>query len=224
MESILQRKDILKRYRHLREISTRHHNAALDYVARPAVQERAKQLGCLHGQTLIAESHEVMTLIFDLAVHTAKPGRSRAIDRYARAAALSPDADEAFTLEAMRAARFSIWRIERRHEEAGLIVRDKFRDRETWLVDEGLAASADPGFVFAARLFWPADFAMTCGVIVPVDEDLMTQVVSDGIAWLPHSDLDRLADDPRFATAIYRAAISEGIMDYVTFQQPGIAA
>src|ERR1700733_1598908 len=97
MESTLQRKDILHRYRHLREISTRHHNAALDCVARPAMRERAKHLGCLHGQTLVAPSEEAVRLMFDLAIHTAKPGRSRAIERYARAAALSPGTDEAFT-------------------------------------------------------------------------------------------------------------------------------
>jgi hypothetical protein len=224
MESTLQRKEILNRYRHLREVSTRHHNAALDFVARSTVLERAKHLGCLCGNTLVAESHEVMTLIFDLAVHTAKPGRSRAIDRYAREAALTPGNDEAGTLDAMCAASFSIWRIDRRHEAAGLVVTDIFRKRETWLIDEGLTASGEPGFAFASRLCWPAEFAMTCGVIVPVDEDIMAQVVSDGMAWLPHSDLDRSADDPRFATAIYRAAISEGVMDRVTFQQPGIAA
>ena len=116
MESTLQRQDILTRYRHLREISTRHHNAALDCVARPAMLERAKHLGCTYGQTLVLESEEAMALIFDLAVHTAKPGRSRAIDRYARAAALSDGADEASTLETLRAALFSIWRVERHHE------------------------------------------------------------------------------------------------------------
>jgi hypothetical protein len=224
METTLQRKDILNRYRHLREISARHHNAALDCVTRPAMLERAKHLGCTYGQTLVLESEEAMVLIFDLAVHTAKPGRSRAIDRYARAAALPRGTEEAFTLETMRAARFSIWRIERHHEVAGLIVRDMLRARDTWLVDEGLAASTEPGFAFAARLCCPDEFAMTCGVIVPVDEDLMAQVVSDGIGWLPHSDLDRLADDPRFATAIYRAALSEGVMDHVVFREPGIAA
>ena len=76
MERTLQRQDILTRYRHLREISTRHHNAALDCVARPAMLERAKHLGCTYGQTLVLESEEAMALIFDLAVHTAKPGRS----------------------------------------------------------------------------------------------------------------------------------------------------
>jgi hypothetical protein len=224
MDTTLQRKDILNRYRHLREISTRHHNAALDCVARPAMLERAKHLGCTYGQTLVAESHEVTALIFDLAVHTAKPGRSRAIDRYARAAALSPDTDEARTLDAICAASFSIWRIDRRHEAAGLIVTDVLRKRNTWLVDEGLTASGQPGQAFAGRLCWPAEFAMTCGIVVPVYRDLIEQVVSGGAAWQQHADPEQLADDPRFATAIYREAISEGAIDHVVLQDPGIAA
>ena len=40
-----------------------------------------------------------MTLLFDLAIHTAKPGRSRAIGRYAKSVALQPGSDEELTLE-----------------------------------------------------------------------------------------------------------------------------
>lgn len=220
----MQRKDVLNRYRHLRAIGTRHQNAALDYLARPAVLERAKYLGLAYGDTVVAESAEVMTLIFDLAIHTAKPGRSRAIDRYARAARLSSGTDEARTLEAIRRARFSVWRIERRHEAAGVMLRDMLHDSETWLVDEALTVSTRPGLAFAGRLCWPAEFAMTCGVVVPVDSDLMEQIVLDSRAWLRHADPEQLADDPRFATAIYRTALSEGVMDGVVFQERGIAA
>jgi hypothetical protein len=159
-----------------------------------------------------------MSLIFDLAAHTAKPGRSRAIDRYTRAAAVAPGTDEAGTLDAMCAASFSIWRVERHHEAAGLIGTDMLRGSNTWLVGEDLTASTEPGFGFASQLCWPAEFAMTCGVIVPVDYDLMEQVVIGGVAWHRHADLQRIADDPRFATAIYRVAISGAVMDRVVFQ------
>jgi hypothetical protein len=98
----MQQREILDRYRNLRAISTHHHSAALDYLARPAILEHAKHLGLTYGQALFANSEEEMTLIFDLAIHTAKPGRSRAIDRYAKAAALSSGSNEAHTLEAMR--------------------------------------------------------------------------------------------------------------------------
>jgi hypothetical protein len=222
-EGIMQQDEILNRYRHLRAISTRHHSATLDRVASPAILERAKHLGLAYGQTLVAESEEAMTLIFDLAVHTAKPGRSRAIDRYAKAAALSPDSDEARTLDAMCEAQFSVWRIERHHEVAGLMVTDVLRDSETWLVDEALAVSARPGLTFASRLCWPAEFAMTCGTVVPVDAELLEEVILDSLAWLRRADLEQLADDPRFAMAIYRAALNEGIMDNVVFREPVVS-
>jgi hypothetical protein len=92
---MMQREDVLRRYRQLRAIGTHHHSAALK----------------LMGRTLVANTEEEMTLVFDLAIYTAKEGRSRAIDRYAKVAQLPPDSDERSMLEAMRHAQFSIWRV-----------------------------------------------------------------------------------------------------------------
>lgn len=219
----MQREEILERYRHLRTISAQHHSAALDRLARSAIMEQAKHLGLAHGQALMADSEEEITLLFDLAIHTSKTGRSRAIDRCIKAAAALSDSDEARMLEAMREAQFSVWRIERRHETIGVVVVDLLRESETWLVDESLEASAEPGLTFASRLCWPADFAMTCGVVVPVDSDLLEEILLDNVAWLRNVDLPQVPNDPRFATAIYRAAIEAGIMDNVVFREPAMA-
>ena len=215
--------DVMDRYRGLRAVSTHHHSAALGCLARQAILKQAKHLGLAYGQTLVAESEEEMTLLFDLAIYTAKRGRSRAIDRYAKSVMLQPGSDEALTLDAMCQARFSLWRIERRHETAGVIVADLLRDHETWLLDQGLAHSANPGMTVASRLCWPAEFAMTCGVIVPVDVELIEDAFSDSTAWLSHADPQRLADDPRFAAAIYRNAIQTGIMENVVYREPAVA-
>ncbi|MBV8589612.1 MAG: hypothetical protein JO212_06050, partial [Acetobacteraceae bacterium] len=103
--------------------------------------EHARRLGMTAGQILIANNEEELTLIFDLAIYTAREGRSRAIDRYAKAVQLSPDSDEIVMLQAMRRTRFSIWRIDRRHDTCGLVVSDLLRQAEAWLVDEGLEVS-----------------------------------------------------------------------------------
>jgi hypothetical protein len=211
------REEILERYRHLRAISTRHHSAALEFLSRPAILEHAKRLGLAAGGMLVADSEEEMTLVFDLALYTAKDGRSRALDRYARAAPLAPGSDEGRVLEAMRHARFSVWRINHRHEIAGLIVTDVLREIEAWVVDENLEASAPEGLSFAGRVCEPDRFAMTCGVIIPVDRDLMEEVALDMLAWR-RGDPEHGAQDPRFATAIYRAAIDAGIMNSVAYE------
>ena len=117
----------------------------------------------------------------------------------------------------MRHARFSIWRVERRHETAGLVIRDLLREAEEWLVDEKLEASAPENMTFAGRICEPDDFAMTCGVIVPVTRDLIEEVTLDTLAWR-RGKPEQVAQDPRFATAIYRAALDSGIMDHVAYE------
>ena len=84
--------------------------------------------------------------------------------------------------EAMRRARFSIWRIERRQGAIGLMVADVLRKAEAWLVNEGRVASARDGTIFASQLCEPRSFAMAGGVIVPVDGDMIDSVVADPLA------------------------------------------
>ena len=211
------RDEVLARYRHLRAISTHHHTEAMNFFSRPALLEQARQLGLTAGEMLAAESMDEFTLVVDLAIHTSRPGRSRAIDRYAGAARLQPGSDEALVLEAMRRARFSLWRVERRHEVVGLVVRDLLREDEVWLVDEALERSAPEGTVAAMRLCTPETFAMTCGVIVPVDRGLLEEVIATVLPRVRGSP-DRVANDRRFATAVYRTAVARGLMARVGFE------
>ena len=213
---MMSRGQVLCRYRHLRAVGMRHHSAALPFLARAAVLEHARRLGLAVGELLIADTKEELTLVFDLAIHTAKQGRSRAIDRYAKIAQLSPATDELLILDAMRHARFSIWRVERRHDVAGLIVTDALRRTDAWLVDEGLEASAENGMCFASRLCDTDTFAITCGVVVPVNGAIVEDALIDALA-CRRADPERVGDDPRFATAIYRAALDYGIMESVAF-------
>jgi hypothetical protein len=208
------RDQILQRYRHLRAISTGHHSGALKFLSRQALLEHAKRLGLATGQMLVAESEAEMTLVFDLALYTAKERRSRALDRYARATPLPFGFDAGRVLEAMRHARFSVWRINRRHEAAGLIIADVLREAELWLVDEQLEASASEGLSFAGRICEPDRFAMSCGVIVPVYREMIEEVALEMLAQR-RGDPEHVAQDPRFAIAIYRAAIDHGILNNV---------
>jgi hypothetical protein len=210
------RNDVLCRYRHLRAIGRRHHRAAMKFLARPVVTEHARHLGLIAGQTLAASSEEELTLMFDLAIYAAREGRSRAIDRYAKATQLPPGSDDRLMLEAMCRARFSIWRIAGRHDTCGLVVNDLLRRAETWLVDEGLEASGVTGMCFASRLCEADQFAITSGVIVPVDLPILEDVLTDSLA-CRYADPERVGDDPRFASAIYRAAIGSGLMESIAF-------
>jgi hypothetical protein len=214
----LSRAEILTRYRHFREISKRHHSTALKFLATDAVISQARRIGLAQGKTLMLDSMDDLTLVFDLLIHTGPKDRSRAIDRYARAARLAPETDEALVLEAMRSARFSVISSVRRHAVAGLIVKDLFRGSECWLVDEGLESSLPEQAVLATRIFTPESFAMTAGVLVPLDIDLIEYAIAD-TPQLLRKRQEEAINDRRFAEAIYRAAVVSGIMEQVTYKE-----
>jgi hypothetical protein len=160
---------VLARYRHLRQICKRHHSDALKLLSRHAILHQARRLGLADGKFFILDSMDELTLAFDLAIHTAPAGRSRAIDRYARSTQFASGSDEALMLEAMCNARFAIVLVQRRHQSAGLVVTDLFRKSELWLMDEGLETSLPIGTAFATRYYAPDRFVMTAGVGMPVD-------------------------------------------------------
>jgi hypothetical protein len=215
----MSREEVLTRYRRLREISKRHQTEAVRYVPHSALLDQARRIGLAVGKTLVAESMDELTLAFDLALYTAPPGRSRGIERYARSAAVPAGSDDEVVLQAMRQARFSVWQVERRHEAVGLVMQDLMRENSLWLVDESLEQTAPEGMSVAMRVIMPEAFAMTCGVIVPVDAMLLDEVFEEVLGRI-RGEADAIANDRRFATTIYRMAVLEGLMDQVGFADP----
>jgi hypothetical protein len=211
------RTEILTRYRRLRQISKQHHQAVLDIIAPDVVLGWAKRLGLAQGRTVVLDSEHEMLLAEDLATYLPRLGRSHPLDRYARAARFAPASDAAIVLEAMHHARFSLWRVERRHETAGLILRDLLRGEETQLVDETMEKSAPLGVEMAARLLTLEGFAMTARIIVPVTPDLI-KAAFDRVPALKRAQGDALAQNPHFVIGIYQAAVATGAMDSVRFK------
>jgi hypothetical protein len=218
--TVWSRSKVLTRYRHLREISKQHHSEAMNFLSKDAILQHGRRIGFAHGRTFVLDNMDELTLAFDLAIHTAPAGRSRAIDRYAKSARLAPGSDEALVLEAMRQAQFAIICVERRHQAAGLIVKDVMRGTEHWLVDEGLEISVADGALIAMRFFTPEEFAMTAGVLIPLDRDLIADAL-DEMPQLYGKSPATAANDRRFAEAIYRVAHMEGVMELVAYQDPG---
>lgn len=213
------RDEVLARYRHLRDVSKRHNSAVLNFLSKDAVLQQARRLGLTQGKTLVLDDPDELNYAFDLAIHTAPTERSRAIDRYARSARFAPGSDDALMLDAMCRARFAVLSIVRRHETAGLVVNDLFRERELWLVDIGLESSVPDGSVFATRIYQPEAFAMTGGVNVPVDLELITDAL-DKVPQLLGKSHAAALNDRRFAEAIYRVALAGGVMQRIKYQDP----
>ena len=214
---LTRRRDVRRYYRHLRAICTQHHIEVIPFISQAAFLEQAKRLRLTKEGAFITNSTEALTLVYDLATYAAKPGRSRAIDRYVRTTHLPHESDEMRVLEAMCRAQFSIWRIEHRHHIYGLVATDLLRQNEIWLIDEAMTASVRNGVRFAGRLFHLEHFTVTNGVAVPVVGALMEQAIADALA-RGSKDHNHASETANFAVDIYRAALDDGAIDRVLFR------
>jgi hypothetical protein len=213
------RRETIDRYRRLREVAKQHVSGALKHLSKNAINDAARRVGLLSGGAIVADSFDEMTLAFDLAVLGPQHGRSRAIDRYARAHPPAPGSDEAVTLDALRHCRFRIIRVLRRHETAGLVVENVVSHEELWLMDEGLEATAPEGAAFGTRLLRLDGFHMTAGAAVPVSGDVLEAAIASQPVWLNDGQF-RFVEDPRFPEALYAAAIRHGKMQLMKFTGP----
>jgi hypothetical protein len=67
------------------------------------------------------------------------------------------------------------------------------------------------------RLYIAEGFAMTAGVLVPLDLELIEDAIAD-TPQLLRNRREELIDDRRFAEAIYRVALVIGLMEQVAYQ------
>ncbi|UWU91660.1 hypothetical protein [Bradyrhizobium sp. CB1015] len=209
--------DILARYLHLREISKKVHEEVLKCVSDDALLNHARRLGLAQGKRLLLEDMDEIYYLYDLAIYTAPADRSRAIDRYAKSAMFEAQSDEGLMLDAMRRSQFAILLIEQRHDAVGLIATDILRNSKVWLLDVGIESSMHDGELIATRLLTPEAFSMTAGVMVPFEIEMLKEVCMRLPQRLANGKLSRVADDRRFAEAVYNLALADGVMDRVAY-------
>jgi hypothetical protein len=211
------RDDILARYLHLREISKKLHAEVLKSISGDTLLNHARRLGLAQGRTLLLDDMDEMYYVYDLAIYTAPADRSRAIDRYAKSAKFEPQSDERLMLHAMRASQFAILLIEQRHDAAGLIATDILRNSKVWLLDVGLESSMDDGELIATRLLTPGPFSMTAGVNVPFEIEMLEPICTLLPQRMGNSKLSRIAEDRRFAEAVYKVGLADGVMNRLAY-------
>ena len=90
-----------------------------------------------------------------------------------------------------------------------MIVEDLFRGVEFWLVDEGLESLLPDGAALATLLYTPEGFAMTAGILVSLDIELIEDAIADAPQLL-RNRREELIDDRRFVEAIYKVALQAG--------------
>ncbi|HEY1936079.1 MAG TPA: hypothetical protein VGG99_29080 [Acetobacteraceae bacterium] len=201
--------NFVRRYQEYRRISGDIQSAALESVPGVTMIEFGRRLGAVwHGKVALDEPND-LKLLYDIAIHTAKSGRTRAIDRYARQARFPDGSDNARILHSLRNAYCTMFEFRSRHNVAGVIAWDLLRKQEFHMMDVSLGLSAKTGDCYVGRLMDIDGFSMSCLMVLPIDMDLLEWALPLMPQVRAGSEFAAF-QDMRCAVGFYRAAIASG--------------
>ncbi len=79
-------------------------------------------------------------------------------------------------------------------------------------MDQGFEASVPPGYLLALRLIQPAEFHMTTGVVVSMNDEATWEAANRRHPLKSTDDLLVISDRDRLAEAVYAAAVETGAL------------
>ncbi len=174
------RGDILDRYDRCRLRHTEHQTAAAaDIMREPAqIAAVAVRLG-LAASTETAARLDIDDLVpaLDTALYTPDQEGRLPIERYVESRLNEVGDDERLVLQAMVRSRFCVLELTNRHSQAGFMARDLVTGDDLWLMDRALEQTGYRLLRLATRLIQPADFWITTGVAVPLNDTRIWKVL-----------------------------------------------
>ena len=182
--TVMTRDQALIIYRPVRAAIQRILRGAVKTCSDADVKRAAKHLGVWSDRRIEVPSETAIEMVSDLALFEPNQRGKRAYDRFLRYPRQVLDEGDFALARRMAAARFSIFRVLRRHDLAGVWLEDVITPGELiWVLDEGLEVSAPDGLEFGLRIFDAGAFYAGFGIVVPADPeitDFCAQVVSRG--------------------------------------------
>jgi hypothetical protein len=186
---MIDRAGLLAEYHRLREVSRSLHNRLIKQIPKPVLTSSAERLGLLspgpgrHGEEiLLLEDEYEISVLMDYCLYHGRQDGQTVIDRALTADPPPARSDKRLLLQAMQAARFSVFAVEEITPGIGVQVLDLLRDEALFLVDIGFSETATPGLVLAGNIISLPELSMTTGAMLPVDrtivEDLLQHLPS----------------------------------------------
>jgi hypothetical protein len=181
---------------------------ALHHVPPARMTELAHRL--IVGGEPVPQAVETLSMVrlfcADLALFTAPPGRTSAVERLVRTLRLSPGSDEGRALAGLAKARFALFALTGCAAGGATPARDLMSGQPLRIDDAQLATLPAPaGLRFAARLAPVGDLAVVAGATIPLDDAMLEAVrpwqSRDGRSW---------TNPIRAAEAFYRHALRRG--------------
>jgi len=218
---------LLADYHRLREVSRTLHNRLIKALPKTTLTEGAERLGLLspgsghHGEdVLLLEDEYEISVLMDYCLYHGRRNGGTVMDQALADDPPAAGSDELLLLQAMQAARFSVFAAEEAVPGIGVQVRDLLRDEPLFLVDIGFSQTAGPGLVLAGNVISLLGLTMTTGAMLPVNrtilEDLLQQLPTR-FATATIGQFRQLSpnDQAELAVCVIHACLARGAASYV---------
>ena len=213
-EESQERLELIESYRALRDIATDLQTILAVRVIDGEAAEIAVSLGLAkNAKAAVRMDFSEVAPALDLALFSKSADDRGLVERYLEEAGQSLPPEARKVAVAMTQAWFSVFALAERHPVAGVILIDMTTGEEHWVMDLGLEASMSPNNQIALRLFKPADFNITTGVVISMSGEAIWNAVERRHALESYDDdLLLVADRSKFAEAVYAAAVETGAL------------
>jgi hypothetical protein len=213
------RKDILSRYKQLRRVSQNLNNKLVQRLSKDILYEGGRSIGILKGGKLVFDSMDESAVLMDYCIYDVRQSGRNAIEQYLVLFPADLESDESVCLRAMQHAVYSVFMVESVERDLGVTVRDLRTDEIHFVVDIGLAATAEPGLVVASRLLFLDGFSMSTGAALPIGVLPTEERASLAKKVLAAVKTD---DNGHFDPApLIRSCLRKGCSSRVRYQEPG---
>jgi hypothetical protein len=212
---------LLTHYRRLRQTQRGLHTSLFKGLPKDVLEEGGTALGLLEGNRLGLGAEVEMAIFMDYCIYSVRRDGRNAVERFLAESPPVAGSEEAALLEAMRAARYSLFAVERALPGRGVELRDLLRRDSVSLVDLGLSRTASEGLVLASRVISPPGLAITTGASLPVDAATL-QDVAERLEWRVGAKtvagFGRLTpeEEADLAAIIIRSCLAAGASSQVT--------
>jgi hypothetical protein len=211
------------RYKELRKRCCELNVILAQRLPRTAVPECGKKLGLVKSGTLILNNDDEIAVVYDYCIHHFRRGGRNEIERYLEDAAVESKAADSELLQAMRRARFSLFRVEEISPHRGARVRDLVSGQHLDLLDSSVCDTATPGTIVAGRLLPLPGFTMSTGILVPIPEHVVENQIEPVIRTFFRNRAEESgsplapAQEAAFAARILRIALHASGEDNVFY-------
>ncbi len=145
------------------------------------IRKGGRKLGLLDHGVLYFETEDESNVLMEFCIHDCREVGRNAVDRLLGRPGVG--GAERKLLESMRRAWFSLFRICRAVPGVGVETTDLLQEQDVFIVDLNFSRTAIPGLVLATRIVPVGDDYMTTGAALPVEPDLLADILDELGAW-----------------------------------------